>query len=112
MFGFDKNNENICPLLKGPCVRNRCVWWTHVVGRNPQTGIEMDQENCAMSWIPILLVENAGRTNQVGAALESTRNEMVKATGDIARAALAQAAVGILKNNLLQENNAKNIGNG
>ena len=32
-----------------------------------------------MSWLPILLIENAQMSRQTGAAVESFRNEMVKA---------------------------------
>ena len=32
-----------------------------------------------MTWMPLLLVENANMQRQTGAAVESFRNEMVKA---------------------------------
>ena len=33
----------------------------------------------AMAWMPVLLIENAQMSRQTGAAVESFRNEMVKA---------------------------------
>ena len=48
-------------------------------GTNPNTGDEVDEYACAIAWLPMLLVENAAQSRQAGAAIESFRNEMVKA---------------------------------
>jgi len=67
-----------------------CEWYTHLLGRHPQTGAELDQWGCSIGWLPILLIENAQQSRQTGAAVESFRNEMV--TGqERATAALAAA---------------------
>ena len=58
---------------------HRCVWLVQLRGKNPQTGEEMDEKGCAMAWMPILLIETAGATRGTSAAVESFRNEMVKA---------------------------------
>ena len=50
-----------------------------VVGKNPNTGQEVDEWGCAMSWLPILMIENSQQQRSTGAAVESFRNEMVKA---------------------------------
>lgn len=56
-------------------VVERCSWYVELSGTNPQTGEQIHNvSRCAMNWIPILLVENTGKTNQVGAAVESLRN--------------------------------------
>lgn len=50
-----------------------------VVGQNPNTGKELEDWGCAMAWLPILTIENSQQQRQTGAAVESFRNEMVKA---------------------------------
>lgn len=65
-----------CPLLKAPCMEHGCVWYTHILGRHPQTGAEVDEWGCAVLWLPILLIENAQQSRQAGAAVESLRNRM------------------------------------
>lgn len=49
-----------------------------VRGKHPQTGEEVDEWNCAMTWLPVLLIENSQQQRQTGAAVESFRNEVVK----------------------------------
>ena len=48
-------------------------------GTNPNDGKEVDEYACSMAWLPMLLVENAMQSRQTGGAIESFRNEMVKA---------------------------------
>ena len=68
-----------CPLVKGECKQMQCTWFTQVRGVNPNTGKEIDEWGCAMSWLPVLLIENSQQQRQTGAAVESFRNEMVRA---------------------------------
>ena len=67
-----------CPLLDKKCIQQDCMFWTHLVGHHPQTGTAMDEWDCAIVWQPILLVENAQKMREAGAAVESFRNEVVK----------------------------------
>lgn len=68
-----------CPLNGfKKCKRFNCAWYTQVKGKNPQTGEDIDEYACAITLLPLLLVENSRQTNQAGAAIESFRNEMVK----------------------------------
>lgn len=71
--------ENWCPLIKEECVGLKCTFFTKVEGYDMNTGNRVDEWNCAVSWIPMLLIENSGQQRQTGAAVESFRNEMVKA---------------------------------
>lgn len=57
----------------------RCAWFTELAGQNPQTGEEINERGCAMSWVPILLVENSRQNKSTTAAVESFRNEVVEA---------------------------------
>lgn len=70
---------NFCPLIQGDCKGLQCSWFTQVRGTNPNTGKEVDEWNCAVTWLPMLMIENSQQQRQTGAAVESFRNEMVKA---------------------------------
>ena len=48
------------------------------MGKNPQTGQDVHERNCAVTWLPMLLIEGSQQTRQAGSAIESFRNEMVK----------------------------------
>jgi hypothetical protein len=66
-----------CPLIKKDCIGVKCSWFTQMRGINPNTGKEIDEWGCAMTWLPVLLVENAQQSRQAGAAIETFRNEVV-----------------------------------
>ena len=72
-------NGTFCPLIKKDCVGLTCAWYTRVQGYDVNTGGQVDSYECAISWLPMLLIENSGQQRQTGAAVESFRNEMVKA---------------------------------
>ena len=69
-----------CPLIGKDCIQMQCSWFTQVRGQNPQTGEPVDEWGCAVTWMPLLLIENSNQTRQAGAAIESFRNETVKST--------------------------------
>jgi len=70
---------NFCPLIKDDCLQLKCSWFTQLRGKNPNTGQDIDEWGCAMTWLPILLVENSQQQRSTSSAVESFRNEMVKA---------------------------------
>lgn len=73
----------ICPLLGKDCIGLECAWITQIRGSNPNTGQEIDEWDCAIKWLPMLMIENSQQQRQTGAAVESFRNEMVKAQENI-----------------------------
>ena len=83
---------NYCPLIKKDCIGLQCAWITQVRGHNPNTGKEVDEWACAITWLPVLLIENSQQQRSTGAAVESFRNEMVKANESSQQALLAMAA--------------------
>jgi len=64
-----------CPLIGEDCLGLKCSWFTQIRGTHPQTGQEIDEWGCAVTWIPTLLIENSQQQRQTGAAVESFRNE-------------------------------------
>lgn len=90
--------KNNCPLNGfEPCKKTDCTWFIQLRGNNPNTGKEIDEWGCAIAWMPILMVENSQQQRQTGAAVESFRNEMVKANEVGQRVLLAAAAQRSLK---------------
>jgi hypothetical protein len=82
-----KDAKVLCPLMGTECIEDgaikdgelvKCRFWVHVQGINPQTGETVSNGDCAFCWTPMLLIENS-QQRQTGAAVESFRNEMVKA---------------------------------
>lgn len=72
--------KNGCPLHSfEPCRQLDCAWFTQVRGTNPNSGKEVDEWACAIAWMPMLMIKNSQQQRQTGAAVESFRNEMVKA---------------------------------
>ncbi len=71
-------NGDFCPLLQKACIRTQCKWYKQIMGKNPQTGEDINGWDCAVSWLPLLTVDVARHVNSAGAATESMRNEIVK----------------------------------
>jgi hypothetical protein len=72
--------KNLCPLNNfEPCKQLDCAWFLQIRGTNPNTGADTDDWGCSISWLPILMIENSQQQRQTAAAVESFRNEMVKA---------------------------------
>jgi len=75
--------EFFCPL-GSTCeeavdgIIKRCAWYTKMVGLDPNTGKEVDDWACSMSWMPMLQVEMSKTNRGQTEALESLRNETVK----------------------------------
>jgi hypothetical protein len=87
-----------CPLNNfEPCKQLDCAWFIKVAGTNANTGEEVEDWGCSMAWMPILTIENSQQQRQTGAAVESFRNEMIKANQMGQRMLLT--AAGISNNN-------------
>ena len=79
---MEMKSGDFCPLIRKKCVGLKCSWYVKVRGLNPNTGAEIDEWACAVSWMPLLSIEVAQKENQTGAAVESFRNEVVKANNE------------------------------
>ena len=69
-----------CPLIGKDCIQLQCAWFTQVRGVNPNTGEEVDDWSCAVTWLPTLMIENSQQQRHTSSAIESFRNETVKST--------------------------------
>ncbi len=68
---------SVCEEIKDNKL-HRCLWYTKVAGVDVNTGKDVDEWSCAISWLPILQIELSNTHRQTSAALESFRNETVK----------------------------------
>lgn len=83
-----------CPLDNfNPCRQLDCAWFMKIRGKDPQTDNEIEEWGCSMAWLPILMIENSQQQRQTGAAVESFRNEMVRANEMSNKVLLATAKI-------------------
>ena len=110
-----KEKKIICPLLNDVCIEDAsiknnelvaCRFWVHVIGKDPQTGKDIDNADCAFAWNPILMIENSRINRETGSAVESFRNEMVKANENTAKILLTTAEKSA--NNLIEVKDENN----
>lgn len=78
-----------CGFTRKACMEHDCEFYIQILGKNPNTGEDMNKWGCAISWMPVLMIENSQQQRQTGAAVESFRNEMVSQNAD-ATSTLAQ----------------------
>ena len=84
---------DFCPLIKKDCIGLKCAWFTQLRGMNPNTGEELDEWGCAVTWMPVLAVEIAQKQYSTGAAVESFRNEVVKENQQFYNNAIQQGII-------------------
>lgn len=97
-------SKNQCPLNNfEPCRQLECAWFMKIRGTNPNTGEELDDYGCAIAWLPVLMIENSQQQRQTGAAVESFRNEMVRANDVGQRVLLAAAGIAPAAQHLILE---------
>jgi hypothetical protein len=54
------------------------MWYTKIMGKDPQSQEEYEDWKCAIAWLPILQIEMSQTNRGQTQALESFRNETVK----------------------------------
>jgi hypothetical protein len=67
-----------CPLIKDKCKQLDCAFFLQVRGNHPQTGAPVDEWDCAIKWLPVLMIENTNTARGTQKATESMRNEIVE----------------------------------
>jgi hypothetical protein len=67
-----------CPLIGKDCIQLQCSWFNKVMGTHPQTGEPVDEWGCAVTWLPVLLMENTKEQMGTAETVASFRNETLK----------------------------------
>jgi hypothetical protein len=57
-------------------VCHTCELWVSLIGKNPNTGKDVEDWHCAFSWGPLLQVEVANQVRQETATVDALRNEV------------------------------------
>ncbi len=73
----------MCPLTGDDCMEHKCEWYINVMGQHPQSGESINKFGCAMSFLPMLMIENSQQQRQTSASIQSFRNEMVKGNEEL-----------------------------
>lgn len=91
-FGLPKKDQE--------CIKNDCEMYTHLTGMNPQTGQPMDSFRCAISFIPILLVENSQQQRQTAASVDKVANQIYRQRSEFIGALPEEAKTRIVKSDV------------
>jgi hypothetical protein len=100
---------NFCPLIKKDCIGLKCSWYTQMRGTNPNTGEPVDEWGCAVAWMPFMAVEIAQKSNQTGGAVESFRNEVVRANQQNQQLYISALQQGVVPAQIRPMDNPMNI---
>jgi len=90
------NSDLVCPFHHKPMreVCSTCVLWIHIRGKEPQGEEIIDKWGCSLAFMPMLTIENSQMQRQTGAAVESFRNEHVRANESLVQTVRAAIAIG------------------
>jgi hypothetical protein len=79
-------NGNLCPFAGfKPCKKRKCRLYVRVRGMDPQTAEEIDHWDCALSWMPTLMIENSNMQRMTAASVNSFRNVMIDMNNESAK---------------------------
>lgn len=65
--------KQLCPLIREECSGHACTWYTHLMGQNPQTGEMIDKWDCAITLMPVLMVETSKNARETAARVDQFR---------------------------------------
>jgi hypothetical protein len=69
----------LCPLIgMKKCLGEKCMWWGEIETQNPVTQEKTKSGNCAMAWLPVLLIEGNHLTMSHAKSTETTRDDITK----------------------------------
>lgn len=66
-------------MVEGRQILYRCPWYVEVAGLNPNTGEELKEFNCAITWMPTLMINAANEARKGAMATEAFKNEVLDA---------------------------------
>ena len=67
--------EKKCPFYDAPCIEHACVFYQNLVGKNPQTGADINNWGCVFTFIPVLIIENTKAQRDTNATVQEFRTE-------------------------------------
>ena len=91
-----------CPLIKKGCVEHKCAWYTMIAGTDPQTGEVVDRAGCAITFIPMLQIENTKAALATQSATVEVRENVIRAAQATVQA-VAQQHIEPAEINLIEQ---------
>jgi len=75
-----------CPIWKKKMsdVCHACPLWVQVRGKHPQSGEDIDRWDCAMAWMPMLLIENSQMQRFTAASVDKVASVLDEAAQFVA----------------------------
>lgn len=70
---------SVCEEVKDGAI-HRCRWYVEVVGKDPTSDQILHEKDCAMAWVPTLLIEGSRTNRGQTKALEDFRNAVIGAS--------------------------------
>jgi len=71
--------QHNCPINNfEPCKQLECAWFTKLVGKNPQGEKEIEEWGCAVTMLPLILIDQNVGIRGTQSAVESFRNKMIE----------------------------------
>lgn len=79
--------DRVCPFHRRPMskVCHTCPMWTLVRGKDPQSTEDVDQWNCALAWLPMMMINVAQQSRQTGASCDKVATEIKKFHDNMAK---------------------------
>ena len=75
-----------------------CRWWTGMAGKHPQTHEILNDYDCAVTWIPLITLENSQSVRQVAAQVSESTKAFVDAQApETQKQIINRASTGLLK---------------
>ena len=98
MFFKKEEKKLICPFLDKECLTNKCMMWTNIQGKHPQTGKDIDYWDCSFKIQNFLILEQGRQIEGLRIVNEETRNQTIKNGENLIKAAYLFHKGGILVN--------------
>jgi len=95
-----RTKEPKCPIANMVCPRNNdpekgayCPAWTEYTETNHQTGEDRIQKECMFTAMPKFMAHTLSAANRPAAAIEQTRNELVRGFSQVSQALYSGARI-------------------
>ena len=108
MENTEMRSERTCPYSGTCCIDGvradfkdkdkvgapiKCRLWVHMYGKDPQSEDNINQWDCAHSWLPITTIETAQGTRFNAASIDKLANEMHAMGGSLNKSLVSAAGV-------------------
>jgi hypothetical protein len=69
------DDQKLCPLLKEPCLQHKCQWFIRFWKPDALKGTSIEEYNCAIVWLPLLVIEGTDQQKLTTRAVEALHED-------------------------------------